>query len=92
MEKIAEMFPRYDKAGISMIHAAYCIAENALKEHTRSNGVPFLEHPVAVARIAYDEIGLPAECIAAVFLHEATRFSPETEVAGTFIKMADVLM
>ena len=25
-----------------------------------------------------DEIGLPASCVAAVFLHEATRMHPET--------------
>ena len=33
-----------------------------------------------MAKIACDEIGLSAECIAAVFLHEATRFFPETEI------------
>jgi GTP pyrophosphokinase len=38
-----------------------------------------------VAKIACDEIGLSAECIAAVFLHEATRFFPETEIPkGSF--------
>ena len=33
-----------------------------------------------MAKIACDEIGLSAECIAAVFLHEATRFFPETDI------------
>ena len=59
---------------------AYNIAAEALKEQTRSNGHPFIEHPMAVAQIACDEIGLSAECAAAVFLHEATRFYPETEI------------
>ena len=79
-QNIAELFPRYDEAGQDLVWKAYEIAAEALKEHTRSNGHPFIEHPVAVARIACDEIGLSAECIAAVFLHEATRFFPETNI------------
>ena len=74
------LFPRYDDDGKALIKAAYDIAAEALKERKRSNGNPFLEHPVAVAKIACDEIGLSAECIAAVFLHEATRFFPDTEI------------
>ena len=77
---IDELFPRYDQAGKELILKAYEIATEALKEHKRSNGKPFIEHPVAVARIACDEIGLSAECIAAIFLHEATRFYPETDI------------
>ena len=82
MERIERLFPRYDESGKAMIYEAFRIAEEALKEQTRSNGAPFLEHPVAVAKIACDEIGLSAECIAAVFLHEATRFFPETDIAS----------
>ncbi len=84
-EYIENLFPRYDEAGKDMILRAYDIAVEALKEQKRSNGNPFIEHPVAVAKIACDEIGLSAECIAAVFLHEATRFFPETEIPkGSF--------
>ena len=79
---ISEIFPRYDEAGLETVLKAYDIAAEALKDQTRSNGSPFIEHPMAVARIAYDEIGLSAECIAAVFLHEATRFFPETDIAS----------
>ena len=71
---------RYDQAGQDLILKAYNIASEALKGQTRGNGQPFIEHPVAVAKIACDEIGLSAECIAAVFLHEATRFFPETDI------------
>ena len=77
---IDELFPRYDESGKELILKAYNIAAEALKEHKRSNGKPFIEHPVAVAKIACDEIGLSAECIAAIFLHEATRFYPETDI------------
>ena len=85
MELIKELFPRYDDKGRNLIKEAYLIAAEALKEQKRSNGAPFIEHPIAVARIACDEIGLSAECIAAVFLHEATRFFPETDIiSGKF--------
>ena len=85
MERINELFPRYDDNGKSLIKAAFDIASDALKNHTRSNGAPFIEHPLAVAKIACDEIGLSAECIAAVFLHEATRFFPDTDIiSGKF--------
>ena len=85
MERIKELFPRYDEKGLKLVKAAYDIASEALQEHKRSNGAPFIEHPLAVASIAYEEIGLSAECIAAVFLHEATRFFPDTDIiSGKF--------
>ena len=71
MERIETLFPRYDENGKNLIYQAFRIAEEELKELKRSNGAPFIEHPIAVARIACDEIGLSAECIASVFLHEA---------------------
>ena len=82
MDRINRLFPRYDEAGKEMILKAYKIADEALKDHRRSNGAAFVEHPEAVARIACDEIGLSAECIAAVFLHEAVRFSPDTDITS----------
>ena len=80
MDRFEEIYQRYDENGLQMIRTAYAIAADALKEHTRSNGSPFIGHPDAVAGIAYEEIGLPAECIAAIYLHEATRFYPETDI------------
>ena len=80
MDRTEELFPNYDEKGKSLIRQAYDIAEKALEGQTRGNGKPFMEHPVNVARIASDEIGLPAECVAAIFLHEAQRFHPETDV------------
>ena len=80
MDLTDELFPNYDENGRNLIRKAYGIASEALADHTRGNGKPFIEHPVNVARIAADEIGLPAECIAAIFLHEAQRFHPETDI------------
>ena len=82
MDRIYALYPRYDEKGLEMIRCAYGIASVALKDHTRSNGHPFIEHPDAVAKIVYEEIGLSAECIAAIYLHEATRFYPETDISS----------
>ena len=82
MDRVYGLYPRYDVKGLELIRSAYGIASVALKDMTRSNGHPFIEHPDAVAKIAYDEIGLSAECIAAIYLHEASRFFPETDIAS----------
>ena len=87
MDRIYALYPRFDEQGLEMIRSAYGIASVALKDHKRSNGHSFIEHPDAVAKIAYEEIGLSAECIAAIYLHETTRFFPETDiVSGGFGK------
>ena len=65
-----------------LIDRARAAAAEALKEYTRYDGTPFIGHPDAVAGIVADEIGLPEECIAAVYLHEASR------IAGYEIKEA----
>ena len=80
MDTIRQRFPQYDEGGQALIDKAYAIASAALADETRGNGHPFIEHPVNVALIAADEIGLPADCVAAVFLHEATRKHPEADL------------
>lgn len=80
MDTIHQRFPQYDEGGQALIDKAYAIASAALADETRGNGHPFIEHPVNVALIAADEVGLPADCVAAVFLHEATRKHPEIDL------------
>lgn len=79
-ELISEKFPQYDDVGRELVRRAYLIAARALEGEVRSNGHDFIEHPLNVALIASDEIGLTADCIAAVFLHEATRKHPELDL------------
>ena len=67
----------------TLIDKARTAAAQALKDFTRHDGSPFIGHPDAVAKIVSDEIGLPDECIAAVYLHEASR------IAGLEVKEAD---
>ena len=66
-----------------LIEKAREAAVQALKDYTRHDGTPFIGHPDAVASIVADEIGLPEECIAAVYLHEASR------MAGMEVKESD---
>ena len=66
-------FEQYTPEGQALIEKARTLAVEALKDMTRHDGTPFIGHPDAVARIVAYEIGLPAECVAAVYLHEASR-------------------
>ena len=77
MDLIDEKFPHYNEEGRALIRRAWAIASDALKDDLRDNGHPFIEHPMNVALIVSDEIGLPAECAAAVFLHETQKKSLE---------------
>ncbi|MBP5487401.1 MAG: HD domain-containing protein [Bacteroidales bacterium] len=83
MDVIRQRFPQFDEAGQALIGKAYKIAEAALEGIKRENGRPFLDHPMRTALIATDEIGLPAECAAAVFLHEAMRMGHASTGSAT---------
>ena len=68
-------FPQYSPEGQQLILRARSQALEALQGKVRHDGSPFIGHPDAVAGIVADEIGLPAECVAAVYLHEACRMT-----------------
>ena len=65
-----------------LVSRAREVALQTLSGEVRHNGVPFITHPDGVAAIVRDEIGLPEECIAAVYLHEATRAHPEVDLSA----------
>ena len=72
----------YLRAMDALIEKARAVALDALKDETRYDGTPFIQHPDNVARIVADEIGLPMECVAAVYLHEATRTHKEVDISS----------
>ena len=80
MEDLKKRFPKYDDEAMELVNRAYEIVEVALAGHERSDGSPMLGHPMQTAEIACNEIGLPAECVAAVFLHESMRFNPAISI------------
>lgn len=65
----------------TMVNKAREVAAQALRDELRYDGTPFLQHPDGVARIVADEIGLPYECVAAVYLHEATRMHKDLNIS-----------
>lgn len=82
IEALTELFAPENR---SAILRAYEIAGSALADVRRSDGTPFIAHPLGVAFIAAQEIGLPANCIAAIFLHEAmSRGGAEAGVLRNF--------
>ena len=72
--KLQEILTSFSDSEKRMVLSAYEAAEEALQGKMRSNNHPFIEHPLAVARILCLEIGLRADAVTATFLHEANRF------------------
>ena len=70
---------------LELVLKAYGMAEKALEGMKRGNDSPFIGHPLGVAGIVCNEIGMGADCAAAVFLHEATRFHPEIIESDDFL-------
>lgn len=60
-----------------LIIKSFQLTEDAVKDMTRGNGKPFIEHPIGVAEIVCFDLGLGATSVITLFIHEATRFKPE---------------
>ena len=73
-EQLASGFKPEDRKMILMACGQCC---DSLKDMVRGNNHPFVEHPIGVAQIVESGIGLGADAVAAVFIHEATRFNPD---------------
>lgn len=80
MEEILQrILSPYSEKEREAIKAAYTVVENAMDGKFRENRHPFIEHPLGVADIVANEIGLDFESVIAVFIHEALRFAPELQ-------------
>lgn len=64
------------------VQKARNLALHSLAGELRSDGTPFIGHADKVAAIVEDELGLPSECVAAVYLHEASRMHKDTPLEG----------
>ena len=65
---------------VEVVQKARELAVRVLDGQLRYDGSPFIGHADKVAAIVADELGLPPECVAAVYLHEASRGRPETDL------------
>ncbi len=68
------------------IRKAFNIAFNAHLHKKRDSGDPYIYHPIAVARIAVEEIGLGATAIISALLHETVKDKTSSfkEIENTF--------
>ncbi|HQF18073.1 MAG TPA: RelA/SpoT family protein [Bacteroidales bacterium] len=62
--------PEQAKEDLALIRKAFEVALDAHKDMRRKSGEPYIYHPLEVARICAEEIGLGATSIAAALLHD----------------------
>lgn len=66
-DRVKERIPLSD---IPRVEAAYELAAEAHSKQIRKSGIPYITHPIAVARIALVELGLGTNPIMAALLHD----------------------
>ena len=64
-----------EKGDIRMIREAFEMAMEAHRDMRRKSGEPYIYHPLAVARIAAEEIGLGTTSIVCALLHDVVEDS-----------------
>lgn len=74
--------PNMDKADKKNIRLAFDTALEAHKEMRRKSGEPYIYHPIAVAQIVAEEIGLGPTAIVSALLHDV--------VEDTDMSLADI--
>ncbi len=67
-----------DKEDLSLIRKAYKVSADAHKGVFRKSGEPYITHPLEVALIVSEEIGLGPKSIAAALLHDVVEDSEYT--------------
>lgn len=69
-ELLAILARRLGSEDVKRIREAYLLAKEAHKDQRRKSGEPYIMHPLAVARIVAEELGLGPDPIIAAFLHD----------------------
>lgn len=64
------MKPRVTPEQLDNLHRAFELAREAHKNQKRKTGEPYILHPIAVARIAAEDLALDANSVIAAFLHD----------------------
>ena len=79
---------------VEIIEKAYRFAKEAHKSAKRRSGEPYILHPIAVARIVVEELGLGSTSICAALLHdviEDTDYTQEDIRTAFGDKIADIV-
>lgn len=77
-----------------LIRKAFDLAADAHKDQRRKSGEPYIFHPIAVARIVANDIGLGATSIAAALLHDVVEDTPYKidDIAHHFGKTISIIV
>ena len=79
---------------VEIIERAFRFAREAHRGVRRRSGEPYIMHPIAVARIVIEELGLGSTSICAALLHdviEDTEYTREDLAASFGDKIADLV-
>jgi len=70
------------------LQKAFVLANDAHKNQRRKSGEPYILHPIEVARICYQEIGLGPTAVISAILHDVVEDTPveQEEIVATFGK------
>lgn len=75
---ISNTYRTLDEENNKLIRKAFDIALDAHKDQRRKTGEPYIYHPIEVAKIVANEIGLGATSIACALLHDVVEDSDYT--------------
>lgn len=75
---INNTYRKLNEEQIQFIHKAFEVALDAHKDQRRKSGEPYIFHPIAVAKIVANELGLGATSIACALLHDVIEDSDYT--------------
>ena len=76
-DMLSETYQMLVAADKKLIRKAFDVAVDAHKKQRRKTGEPYIFHPIAVAKIVANEIGLGATSIAAALLHDVVEDSDD---------------
>lgn len=76
----------FSKEDLVLVRKAFQIANQVHENKTRDSGDPFILHPIAVAKIALEDMGLGTKSVVVALLHEAIKYKSDLrpEIKQTF--------
>ncbi len=77
-ELIQKMSGKYNEEDKVLLDRAYELALDAHKTQRRKSGEPYIYHPIEVARICFEEIGLGPTAVISAILHDVVEDTPVT--------------
>ncbi len=77
-EMVEKIIRAPDEQELRQMRSAFELARHAHRYQRRKSGEPYMFHPIAVARICAEEIGLGPTAICAALLHDVVEDTPIT--------------